>query len=67
MHSYARTHDTGASIPIEKALDPRGDCVLAYEMNGVQIPADHGYPIRALVPGTVGARSVKWLSSIEVP
>ena len=54
----------GASIPIEKALDPRGDCLLAYEMNGMVLPRDHGFPLRAIVPGTVGARNVKWLSRI---
>ncbi|KAI8900813.1 Oxidoreductase, molybdopterin-binding domain-containing protein [Globomyces pollinis-pini] len=56
----------GASIPIEKALSPRGDVVLAYEMNGEPIPADHGRPLRAVVPGHVAARSVKWLSRIEL-
>ena len=56
----------GASIPIEKALDPRGDVILAYEMNGESIPADHGYPLRAIVPGAVAARSVKWVSRIAL-
>ena len=53
-----------ASIPIEKAMDMYGDVILAYEMNGEEIPADHGYPIRVIVPGTVGARNVKWLQRI---
>ena len=56
----------GASIPIDKALDKRGDVLLAYKMNGKPLPADHGYPIRALVPGTVAARSVKWLNKIVI-
>ncbi|KAI8915618.1 Oxidoreductase, molybdopterin-binding domain-containing protein [Gorgonomyces haynaldii] len=56
----------GASIPIEKALDPRGDVLLAYEMNGEPIPRDHGYPLRAVVPGHVAARSVKWVSKIAL-
>ena len=51
----------GSSITIEKAMDPRGDVILAYEMNGEPIPRDHGFPIRAVVPGVVGARNVKWL------
>ena len=51
----------GSSIPIEKALDPHGDVILAYEMNGEPIPRDHGYPVRVIVPGVVGARNVKWL------
>ena len=54
----------GASIPIKKAMDIRGDCILAFEMNGEEIPRDHGYPLRAVVPGTVGARNVKWLTRV---
>lgn len=53
-----------ASIPIEKALSRYGDCILAYEMNGVEIPRDHGYPVRAIVPGTVGARNAKWVHKV---
>lgn len=56
----------GASIPISKAMDPRGDVILAYEMNGVSLSRDHGFPIRVIVPGVVGARNVKWLSKISV-
>ncbi|CAG9861184.1 unnamed protein product [Phyllotreta striolata] len=56
----------GASIPIWRALDKRGDVLLAYEMNGVPIPRDHGFPIRVIVPGVVGARNVKWLEKITV-
>lgn len=52
----------GASIPIAKAMDPRGDVILAYEMNGKPLNRDHGFPIRVIVPGVVGARNVKWLS-----
>ena len=54
----------GASIPIEKAVDPRGDVLLAYGMNGKALSLDHGYPLRALVPGNTAARSVKWLEKI---
>ena len=54
----------GASIPVEKAMDARGDCLLVHTMNGTDLPRDHGYPIRALVPGIVGARNVKWLNKI---
>lgn len=56
----------GASIPFEKAIDPKGDVILAYEMNGEPLPRDHGYPVRAVVPGVVGARNVKWLGRIVV-
>ncbi|KAI9979654.1 hypothetical protein PInf_028189 [Phytophthora infestans] len=62
----------GASIPVATALDPRKDVLLAFEMNGETIPRDHGYPLRVIVPGTVGARNVKFLhrvvlSSEEAP
>lgn len=56
----------GSSIPIEKALDTNGGVLLAYEMNGESLPRDHGYPIRVVVPGYIGARSVKWLVSIII-
>lgn len=51
-------------IPIEKALDP--DTILAYEMNGECLPFDHGFPLRAIVPGWVGGSYIKWLGRIEV-
>ncbi|KAH7324364.1 Oxidoreductase, molybdopterin-binding domain-containing protein [Stachybotrys elegans] len=55
-----------ASIPIKKAVDPQGDVLLAYSMNGEPLPRDHGFPLRAIVPGHVAARSVKWLSQITL-
>ena len=41
----------GGSIPMDKAVDGLGDCIFAYEMNGKPLPRDHGYPVRAIVPG----------------
>lgn len=60
MEAYA------ASIPIRKALDPYGDVLLAWSMNGAPLPRDHGFPLRSVVPGHVAARSVKWLSRITL-
>lgn len=54
----------GGSIPIEKATDP--NVLLAYEMNGEPLWPEHGFPLRVVVPGYIGARSVKWLSGIEL-
>ena len=54
----------GASISIEKAVDRRGDVLLVYEMGGAPIPADHGYPLRVVVPGVTASRSVKWLKKV---
>lgn len=56
----------GASIPLDKAIDPRGDVLLACEMNGEELPRDHGYPVRIFVPGHTGARSVKWVNHISL-
>src|SRR6266571_2217342 len=47
------------SLPLEEAL--RGEAVLAYEMNGVPLPPQHGAPLRVVVPGWYGMTNVKWL------
>ncbi len=52
------------TIPIEKALDPT--TLLAWAMNGVDLPHRHGYPLRAIVPGYFGEKHVKWLTRIEL-
>ncbi|KAK5149658.1 hypothetical protein LTS14_010789 [Recurvomyces mirabilis] len=54
----------GASVPLQKVMDRFGDVMIVYAMNGKPLSRDHGYPLRALVPGTVAARSVKWLNRI---
>lgn len=54
------------SIPLAYAMDPENDVILAYEMNDVPLPPDHGYPVRLLIPGFVGGRCVKWLHRIWV-
>jgi sulfite oxidase len=58
------TTNYGASIPMEKAIGRTGDVILAFKMNGEELSADHGYPVRVIVPGIVGARNVKWLSKV---
>lgn len=49
------------SIDLRKAQD----VVLAYEMNGEELAIDHGFPLRAVVPGHYGMASVKWLTAIR--
>ena len=51
------------SISVEKALHP--DTLLAFRMNGAQLPLEHGCPVRAIVPGWYAMDSVKWLVQIE--
>ncbi|MEM8733505.1 MAG: molybdopterin-dependent oxidoreductase [Planctomycetota bacterium] len=58
----------GASIPLEKLEHQAGapGALLVYKMNGQPLTADHGYPLRTLVPGYIGARSVKWVGRVVV-
>ena len=41
------------------------DVIIAYQMNGEEIPLDHGFPLRAIVPGHYGCVG-KWLTGIRV-
>jgi sulfite oxidase len=63
-HVDGGTAPFGASIPLEKALSP--EVLLVHTMNGAPLPREHGFPLRVLVPGYVGARSVKWLRDITL-
>jgi len=56
----------GASHARGVCMNPARPCMLAFMMNGELLHPDHGYPVRLLMPGYIGGRMIKWLSSISV-
>jgi DMSO/TMAO reductase YedYZ molybdopterin-dependent catalytic subunit len=52
------------SLPLAKAR--KADVLLAYGMNGKDLPVNHGFPLRLIVPGWYGMASVKWLTRLIV-
>ncbi len=72
----------GGSIELWRAMNGDADVLLALEvtsllvpplntsksiqMNGKPLSYNHGYPVRVIVPGVSGCRSVKWLDQITV-
>jgi sulfite oxidase len=56
----------GGAIELERAMGVDADVILALEMNGEPLTAEHGSPVRVIVPGVAGARSVKWLNKITL-
>jgi DMSO/TMAO reductase YedYZ molybdopterin-dependent catalytic subunit len=57
-------HEYERSLSLDDAL--REEVLLAYAMNGEPLPAQHGYPLRLIVPGWYGMTHVKWLRGITV-
>ena len=55
-------YDVG--IPLERGLSE--GAILAYDMNGASLTAEHGYPVRAIVPGLYGMMNPKWITEIEL-
>ena len=56
--AYAR------SLSLADAL--ASEALLAYEINGVPLPPQHGFPLRLVVPGWYGMASVKWLARVSL-
>ena len=52
------------SLPLDEVL--MADALLAWRMNGVEIPLRHGYPMRVLIPGRYGEENPKWLTRVEL-
>ncbi|ROT38703.1 nitrate reductase [Sodiomyces alkalinus F11] len=56
----------GTSIKLNWATDPNRGVTVCYRMNGELLHPDHGRPVRIIIPGQIGGRSVKWLKRIIV-
>ncbi|MCJ1479131.1 hypothetical protein MMC13_007815 [Lambiella insularis] len=54
------------SVKLNWAMDPNRGVMLAHKMNGEMLRPDHGKPLRAVLPGQIGARSVKWLKRLII-
>ena len=70
---YYQSHHSGDLPPFQSSLalsqvleEPPGQMpvILAYKMNGQVIPASHGGPVRMVVPGSYGSKSVKWVKCV---
>ncbi|MGO4511904.1 oxidase [Bradyrhizobium sp. MOS001] len=59
-----RTPDFAKALDVDHARD--GDVILAYAMNGEDLPVLNGYPLRLIVPGYYGTYWVKHLNEITV-
>ncbi|OCK79717.1 hypothetical protein K432DRAFT_405332 [Lepidopterella palustris CBS 459.81] len=56
----------GTSVKLNWVMDPNRGIMLAHKMNGEMLRPDHGQPLRAVIPGQIGGRSVKWLKKIII-
>ncbi|KAI1802204.1 nitrate reductase [NADPH] [Daldinia bambusicola] len=56
----------GTCVKMNWAMDPNRGIMVSHKMNGEPLPPDHGKPLRVIVPGQIGGRSVKWLKRIIV-
>ncbi|KAF2193085.1 nitrate reductase [Zopfia rhizophila CBS 207.26] len=56
----------GTSVKLNWVMDPNRGIMLAHKMNGEMLRPDHGQPLRAVIPGQIGGRSVKWLKKLIV-
>lgn len=54
------------SVKLNWVMDPNRGIMLSYKMNGDMLRPDHGKPLRVVIPGQIGGRSVKWLKKLIV-
>ena len=65
-HIVFHSADGEFSRAIPLADPAMRETILAWEMNGHRLTPEHGYPVRAIVPGWYAVASVKWLTRIEL-
>jgi sulfane dehydrogenase subunit SoxC len=58
--------DMGRPMPVSEILSRSDDIGICYQMNGNDLTADHGAPVRLVVPGWGGTASIKWLTEMRV-
>ncbi|HEU5004221.1 MAG TPA: molybdopterin-dependent oxidoreductase [Actinomycetota bacterium] len=51
------------SVPLSRAMQP--DSLVVFGMNGEQLPIEHGFPVRIIIPGLYGMKQPKWVQSVE--
>lgn len=56
----------GTSVKLNWCMDPNRGIMVAHKMNGNPLHPDHGKPVRIVIPGQIGGRSIKWLKKITV-
>ena len=56
----------GTSQPMSWSRSREKGMLISWAMNGLPLSPDHGFPLRVVIPGQIGGRSVKWLTSIEL-
>lgn len=62
--TFSSVDDYTVSLPLDEVL--AADALLAWRMNGAELPQRHGYPMRVLIPGRYGEENPKWLTRIEL-
>ncbi|GCE15219.1 molybdopterin-dependent oxidoreductase [Tengunoibacter tsumagoiensis] len=62
--SFSSVDGYTVSLPLQEVLE--ADALLAWQMNGSDLPLRHGYPLRVLIPGRYGEENPKWLTRVDL-